>query len=75
MSKAIVALINFYRKINRYWSVVPIPFAVAGCKFHPSCSEYAILAIEKDGALSGVARALKRIIRCNPLSSGGVDLP
>lgn len=75
MSKAIIALISFYRKINRYWGAIPIPFSGAGCKFHPSCSEYAILAIEKDGALIGTGRAIKRVIRCNPLSSGGVDLP
>lgn len=48
---------------------------VLRCKYHPSCSEYAMLAIEKHGTLFGVARGAWRIIRCNPLSRGGLDLP
>jgi uncharacterized protein len=43
------------------------------CRFHPSCSEYAEQAIRSVGALRGSALAAWRILRCNPLSSGGVD--
>ena len=43
------------------------------CKFHPTCSEYAAQAIAAHGALRGSALALKRVARCHPLASGGVD--
>jgi hypothetical protein len=45
------------------------------CKYHPSCSEYAVLAIRKHGVLKGVALASWRLLRCNPWSNGGVDYP
>ena len=45
------------------------------CKFHPSCSEYAILAIRKHGVIRGVGLAAWRLLRCNPWSHGGVDYP
>jgi len=43
------------------------------CRFHPSCSHYAIEAIERFGAAQGTLLALKRIVRCHPLSAGGFD--
>jgi len=45
------------------------------CKYHPSCSEYAVLAIRKHGVLKGIAMASWRLLRCNPWSMGGVDYP
>jgi putative membrane protein insertion efficiency factor len=42
------------------------------CRFYPSCSNYAIEAIEKHG-VKGVWLAVKRIVRCNPRNPGGVD--
>jgi putative membrane protein insertion efficiency factor len=45
------------------------------CKFHPSCSEYAALAIRKHGVLRGVRLAVWRLLRCHPWSAGGVDYP
>ncbi len=42
------------------------------CKYYPSCSEYAVVAIERYG-LRGVVMATWRFIRCNPWSHGGVD--
>lgn len=46
-----------------------------GCRFHPSCSEYAREAIRNVGALRGSALSLWRVVRCSPLSAGGVDRP
>jgi uncharacterized protein len=43
------------------------------CKFQPTCSQYAIDAVNKYGALSGSWRAIKRIARCHPWSGGGYD--
>ena len=45
------------------------------CRFHPSCSEYAELAIREVGAARGAAFAVWRVLRCSPLSKGGVDEP
>ena len=45
------------------------------CKFHPSCSEYAIQALRKHGLFKGSALACWRVLRCNPWSHGGVDYP
>jgi uncharacterized protein len=45
------------------------------CKFHPSCSEYAVLAIRKHGVFRGVPMAVRRLLRCHPWAQGGVDHP
>jgi putative membrane protein insertion efficiency factor len=45
------------------------------CKYHPSCSEYAVLAIRKHGIFKGIGMAGWRLLRCNPWSEGGVDYP
>jgi len=45
------------------------------CRFYPSCSEYAILAVEKYGVLKGIRKSILRILRCHPFNPGGVDFP
>jgi uncharacterized protein len=45
------------------------------CKFHPSCSEYAALAIRKHGVIRGLGLAGWRLLRCHPWAAGGVDYP
>jgi putative membrane protein insertion efficiency factor len=49
------------------------PLLPAGCRFHPSCSDYACQAIERHGILRGVRLALLRLLRCQPFSRGGFD--
>lgn len=58
--------VRFYR---RYISPLKPPC----CRFTPTCSEYAILAVREWGILIGSALALWRILRCNPFSRGGED--
>ena len=53
------------------WTVRP--FIGSHCRFWPSCSEYAVEALQKHGAVRGSAMAAKRILRCNPWHEGGVD--
>ena len=49
-------------------------FVPAGtCKYHPSCSQYALDALRKHGPFKGTALAAWRLLRCNPWSRGGVD--
>jgi putative membrane protein insertion efficiency factor len=45
----------------------------ASCKYHPSCSQYALDALGKYGLVRGSLRAGRRLLRCNPWSNGGVD--
>ena len=49
------------------------PLIPPRCKYHPSCSEYAVQAIESYGILRGAALAGWRLLRCNPWNPGGVD--
>jgi len=63
--KLLTAPIKFYRK----WIS---PAFAPRCKYYPSCSSYAITAIEKHG-IFGIGLAMWRLVRCNPWSHGGVD--
>ncbi|MCH9650845.1 MAG: membrane protein insertion efficiency factor YidD [Deltaproteobacteria bacterium] len=51
------------------------PLLPRACRFAPTCSEYARVAISKYGAVPGVFRAIGRLLRCHPFHPGGVDLP
>lgn len=66
MRKFLIFLIKIYRK---YIS----PLKPPSCRFYPTCSMYAIEAIEKYGAAKGSYLAIKRILRCHPLNKGGYD--
>jgi hypothetical protein len=51
-----------------------VPRTVGGrCKYHPSCSQYALDALREYGFLRGIVLAAWRLLRCNPWSHGGVD--
>lgn len=63
-----VALIRLYQ-----WTFSP--WLGPACRFWPSCSEYAIQVIERDGWWRGSRRALGRLLRCTPGQRGGLDLP
>ena len=66
MKKLVLALIRFYRKKIS-------PLKKPCCRFRPTCSTYALLVVEKHGALKGSLMAIARIIRCNPYCRGGYD--
>lgn len=67
LKKFLIGGIKFYR---RYLSPLK---RNNHCRFIPTCSQYAIEAIEKYGPFKGAYLALKRILRCNPFSKGGCD--
>ena len=67
MKKILIATVRFYQ---RYIS----PYkGGSSCRFIPTCSQYALEALEKYGALKGSLLAIRRILRCHPLSKGGYD--
>lgn len=65
------ALLIPLRLYKRYVS----PWLPPACRFHPTCSEYAMQAIEHYGALKGSWKAIGRLLRCNPFVAGGWDPP
>ena len=57
----------------RVYQFVHAPFFRGTCRFHPTCSEYAVEALEAHGAAKGTGLALFRLLRCQPLCRGGFD--
>ena len=67
MRHVAVGLVHGYR-----WTLGALVPA-GSCKYHPSCSQYALDAFRKHGVLRGGLKAGWRLLRCNPWSHGGVD--
>jgi len=59
----------------RAYQVGISPLLGRRCRYHPTCSAYAIEAIREFGAARGVVLAAWRLLRCNPFTKGGVDYP
>jgi putative membrane protein insertion efficiency factor len=59
----------------RLYQVCISPLLPDVCRFHPSCSEYFILAVQKHGPLRGACKGVWRVCRCNPFTRGGFDPP
>jgi putative membrane protein insertion efficiency factor len=68
MKKILIEIIKFYRK---YIS----PMKPPSCRFTPTCSSYAMTAIEKYGALKGSYMAIRRVLRCHPFYKGNLHDP
>lgn len=66
IARALALLVRFYRAAIS-------PLLPASCRFAPSCSAYALEALERHGALRGSVLAARRICRCHPFHPGGVD--
>ncbi len=65
ITEILIKLIRFYQAHR--------PFKTPTCRFHPTCSEYMIQALEKHGLLKGLYKGLGRIFRCHPLGKFGYD--
>ncbi|MFH0912381.1 MAG: membrane protein insertion efficiency factor YidD [Patescibacteria group bacterium] len=73
--RAILSLIQIYqRTLSPDHSWVKHLFPYSGCRFYPSCSQYAHDSIERHGVVKGSAETLQRLIKCHPGHPGGVDL-
>ena len=57
----------------RFYQLVISPWTPPSCKYYPSCSSFAVTALERHGAVHGTWLALRRLGRCHPWSDGGVD--
>jgi putative membrane protein insertion efficiency factor len=66
MRAILVSFLRSYQYLFR-------PMLGANCRFAPSCSDYAIEAIDKYGAFKGAMLAVRRVLRCHPYHSGGYD--
>ena len=66
ITKALVRLIKIYQKFLS-------PILGQNCRFHPTCSQYAIEALDVHGTAKGTYLAVKRILKCNPWGGSGID--
>ena len=66
MKRLLLGLVRFYQYLIS-------PLLGPRCRFHPSCSQYAVEALERYGALRGSWLALRRLLRCHPWHPGGYD--
>jgi hypothetical protein len=64
---------QFIRILIRAYQLGISPLLGARCRFHPSCSQYALEAVSTHGSLRGGALALRRLARCHPFHAGGYD--
>jgi putative membrane protein insertion efficiency factor len=66
MQKALIACLRGYKLFLS-------PLLPSACRFHPTCSEYTLEAIQKHGAWRGVLMGARRLLRCHPFHAGGYD--
>jgi uncharacterized protein len=66
MRAVVLALLGAYRRLVS-------PLLPPACRFHPTCSAYAVEAVRRHGAARGMLLTVKRLARCHPLCEGGID--
>ena len=66
---------KIFLKSIRFYQIFISPNFGKVCRFYPGCSEYCYLAIKKYGICKGLWQGLRRILKCHPWNSGGVDIP
>jgi putative membrane protein insertion efficiency factor len=70
MTRFLLAVLGFYK---RWLSPAVHTLGVGGCRFQPTCSDYAVTAIALHGPIRGTMLAVWRLLRCHPFSHGGLD--
>ena len=66
INKMLIKLVKIYQKFIS-------PMLGQNCRFHPTCSQYAIEALNVHGTVKGTYMAVKRILKCNPWGGSGID--
>lgn len=70
MNKIIILFLRLYKFLV---SPVLRIFFGEGCRYNPTCSEYAIEALERYGTIKGVGLGVQRVLKCHPLGGSGYD--
>ncbi|RTZ58335.1 MAG: membrane protein insertion efficiency factor YidD [Gammaproteobacteria bacterium] len=73
MARAAFTMRKLVIRLLRWYKFLVSPIFGNSCRYYPSCSDYAVEAIETHGILIGALKAGKRILRCHPWSAGGYD--
>ncbi len=60
-------------KLIRLYQLCISPFLGHCCRFYPTCSDYAMQAMDKHGILKGIYLTVKRLLKCHPWHKGGID--
>ena len=68
LKQALITFVNFYRRFIS-------PLFQPSCRFYPTCSEYAVVCLEKYPVPSASGKILRRLGKCQPWHPGGIDLP
>ncbi|EKD47296.1 MAG: hypothetical protein ACD_66C00129G0001 [uncultured bacterium] len=68
-------IIIYQKTLSFDHGLVRVLFPHGYCQFYPSCSEYSRQAIMKYGVIRGGFKGVYRVLRCNPWSKGGIDMP
>jgi putative membrane protein insertion efficiency factor len=66
MRKIVISALRLYKR----WISPALPSA---CRYHPTCSEYMMQAVEQYGVLHGIGLGMRRLLRCHPFRAGGYD--
>ncbi len=64
---------HLFIKFVQVYQVILSPILHPSCRFHPTCSQYVIDAIEKKGIFIGIFKGIWRVLRCNPFGGSGYD--
>ncbi len=67
------SLKTFFISLIKFYKIFLSPFLGANCRYIPTCSDYAIQAIEQKGIIKGIYISFKRVLRCHPFGSSGYD--
>lgn len=65
LKRGLIGSLRFYRRLTAG--------GIARCRFYPTCSAYALEALEREGLRQGLALSLSRLLRCHPWHAGGYD--
>ena len=67
------SLKTFFISLIKFYKIFLSPFLGANCRYVPTCSDYAIQAIEQKGIIKGIYISCKRVLRCHPFGNSGYD--
>ena len=64
---------TFFISLIKFYKIFLSPFLGSNCRYIPTCSDYAIQAIEQKGIIKGIYISFKRVLRCHPFGKSGYD--